>query len=252
LLSTVGYVDLRTKQEAQLCDLIVSKLAQYDNTYLAPIRHIRLRKTDRRPDSMAVLSERFGPPDSNPLRVGVNPFLYPTFNQLLDDLFIEYLSDRVEPFTYGSRWILINQSGVILAPPLWVSDTSRAIGHTSASWLISAIPSELGIIPGSSWDIEIAARNAAGIRWRAAPFVLAFTTEEAMTIALRHEKALYLMKREGVFKETTLTELERGKYVRVLVISNHVAGPRGGLVLAQVTPSIPPIVLDFYGGDPST
>jgi hypothetical protein len=87
-----------------------------------------------------------------------------SFHDILDDLFVNYLSSHVDPFTYGSQWIIEGEpAGTrLLVPVQWVSQPGHSINEIAPEWLSSSF-AELGLTPNTRWEILAISDTIRGI-----------------------------------------------------------------------------------------
>jgi hypothetical protein len=88
--------------------------------------------------------------------VFLDPRAYTTFGELIDDLFMDYLSSRFPVESYGDRWVLENVfPSQIPAPLEWVEQAPCPLRELKAKdWKYSAAPAELLITPKSWFSIH--------------------------------------------------------------------------------------------------
>jgi hypothetical protein len=83
----------------------------------------------------------------------VDPSAYSSLAHLLDDIFVEYLSDRFPPFSYGKLWHLQRErwgGAAPLALDWWYTDGSR-YQHDAVHLLES--PGKYGVSSNSAWQV---------------------------------------------------------------------------------------------------
>jgi hypothetical protein len=74
----------------------------------------------------------------------VAPDRYGTLRELLDDLYISYLSSKFPPSTYGENWVLVGKARCIV-PLVWLSAIGASV-HTIAEGWQSIRPSDAGLV----------------------------------------------------------------------------------------------------------
>src|SRR5262249_13449980 len=68
--------------------------------------------------------------------------------------FTHFLADHYPPFTYGSRWLLVDTqpwAPRLLVPWDWLTCTSKDQYRLDPGWSTAISPSQCGLTPGSSW-----------------------------------------------------------------------------------------------------
>lgn len=68
---------------------------------------------------------------------------YDTLRELLDDLYVSYLSSQFPPFSYGEDWVLVGEARCIV-PLFWLSAIGASV-HTIANGWQSVRPSDAGL-----------------------------------------------------------------------------------------------------------
>jgi hypothetical protein len=151
ILRTTAYVDLRRKSPAELAELIADKLRSVTKRTPRP-RHILVSKDFDATGQILFWAAIAKGESYENLCIAVDPQQYSSFDEILDDLFANYLFSHFGPFTYGSKWIISEEGlgGRLLVPAQWVTD--HVIHEIAPEWIFSSI-AELGLIPNTSWDI---------------------------------------------------------------------------------------------------
>lgn len=151
LLPTVGYVDLTKLNPTDFVEIIIKKL---NIGIEIPFKNKIINKDElfieRR--TLLTISDHS---QSNSQDIVFNLSEYKSFDEILDDLFLHYLYDKVAPFTYGSQWILTGQPfGMrMLVPINWINKPI-AINELSLDWTKMVKLESLGIFPGSRLEIS--------------------------------------------------------------------------------------------------
>jgi TIR domain-containing protein len=90
-----------------------------------------------------------------------DPTCYTSLHMFLDDLYMNYLSERFEAVSYGCAWVLKedprSQNGIhperLLVPWSWlVQDTPRRVAEIEPFWGRSSLPGN-GIAEGAVWKV---------------------------------------------------------------------------------------------------
>jgi hypothetical protein len=145
-------VDLRRKSPAALAELIAEKLRSVTKGTHRE-RHILVPQDFDTADYVL-----FSTPlkDHTGLYIAVDPQQYLSFRDILDDLFINYFSSHVDPFTYGSQWIVRGEPfrKRLIVPIQWVSQPWHTINEIAPEWLYSSLV-ELGLTSNTHWHISV-------------------------------------------------------------------------------------------------
>ena len=117
---------------------------------------------------------------------------YSSIQALLDDLYLHYLTDRFKPLTYGSIWIMQEESlsyDRLLVPWSWLL-TRQSSSEMEHRWLHQTSLSECGLVPRSSWRIRDTSNiEAMGVA----------VNDERIWRAMRSSaKATYFFRRHGI------------------------------------------------------
>ncbi len=174
-------------------------------------------------------------------RLLVNPAAYPSLEQLLDDIFINLLSDSIPPYTYGSEWIIASSYRRLqaLVPLEWLSARSSSIRGVAPSWGKSVSPSDQGIEPGSGWEILLKSgatlNDFTSLVEQAALF--GFATNNLDTVhALRGNiKEAWRVGHNGGFTRHSLDTLDQSKYRFRCVFADDIGAGLGGQILVELT-----------------
>ncbi|HJT57734.1 MAG TPA: CHAT domain-containing protein [Ktedonobacteraceae bacterium] len=89
--------------------------------------------------------------------IAIKPTSFVSLQDLLDRIFIDYLANLHEPFTYGKRWVLATEDHEVkrlIVPWKWLSNTNRdlAVRQFDPQW--SKHPCETyGLVAGTRWQI---------------------------------------------------------------------------------------------------
>lgn len=146
----------------------------------------------------------------------VDPSAYSSLGHLLDDVFVEYLSNRFPPFSYGKLWHLQRErwgGAAPLALDWWYTDDSR-YQHDAGSLLES--PSKYGVSSNSTWEI-VDGKPAYTVT------VAAYDDWLVDTIIRRPKSALQLMT--NVMTAVKIDDFVRDNFAVVAVLTNFFFGP---------------------------
>lgn len=91
--------------------------------------------------------------DGQRLLVDIDAF--PTVGELLEALFMGFLSERFAPFSYGREWLLVSEWGPhVLAPISWLQAGCIAVSRVDPEWMTMRSLNEVGVDRDSRWKIE--------------------------------------------------------------------------------------------------
>jgi len=88
--------------------------------------------------------------------VAFQPSAFPNIESVLDEVFINYLSTRFDPFTYGLEWVLVEDGrhcNRIIGPWEFVCDLFKIPLMSISKWALSTSPDECGFAPGTRWRV---------------------------------------------------------------------------------------------------
>jgi hypothetical protein len=99
-----------------------------------------------RPDAL-LLDIKFGHVHR---RVAIIPSAFGSLQMLLDTLFMHYLSDTVEAYTYGAEWILVGDPFCtrLICPIEWVRTPHVSVTELAPVWAAKTPLDNEGLIPG--------------------------------------------------------------------------------------------------------
>lgn len=198
--TTIGYVDLRTMSPAQLSTLMIEKLSIFAREHALPahevVEHDGVYWPASRPE-VAMIDVKLHAPG---LRVAINPSAYKSLQALLDTIFTHYLVSSVNPYSYGSQWILIGDpfSTRTSCPLKWIHNVGRPTVELSASWASKATLFDEGIVGGSYWTISalsdhVVRRGFCGVLTNNSELVNLLTAEaKAIAFLVRHSQQFHL------------------------------------------------------------
>lgn len=175
---------------------------------------IRVRENSPGPDAYAL----------------INPTAYGNIKELLDELFIEALTERFNPYSYGAEWILSSQSPnrmQVAAPLAWASGGGiQSILQLSPEWYDTGLK-EVGILPGSRWEVE-------DFRWGRKYYGVVTNSETLCNTLLRKPKAIALVRNK--LKSISINELDESKYAFKCVLRDWLDRGYSGQILTEVNP----------------
>ena len=153
ILPTVGYVDLRKLRPADFVEVIIKKL---NLNIEISFKNKIIRSNEMQMERKALLTISDHTINSG-TDIVFNLNHYKTFDQILDDLFIFYLHKFVDPFSYGSQWVLIGEpfNMRILTPLEWVINRNVALIELTPNWTKNVDLRSLGIFPGGILEINL-------------------------------------------------------------------------------------------------
>jgi hypothetical protein len=86
----------------------------------------------------------------------IDPAAYENLGDLLDELFLEALSDTFPPYTYGDKWILAGGDRwdqTVIAPLIWAASDRQPVFKVAPGWQKST-PAIQEITAGSHWSVH--------------------------------------------------------------------------------------------------
>jgi hypothetical protein len=246
LLRTVGYIDLRDRTPAQLCELVEEKLRLLAKSSSLRPRHILASKDAGELDAEYASLEmrKYNQNQDLGVRILIDPDSYLTIGEMLDDLFIHYLSDTVQPYSYGSEWLIASGgegfSNLVLVPLIWIGQPLQPVHGIAASWLTSVSPKDLGMSRGTKWTICLIkeSNQVSHECWNVrAVYALGCNTSDMRKRLLRHSKAAYLLLRDGYLARVTLEDFRPEHFKHVDVVTDWLDIATGA---ALVETGVPP------------
>lgn len=213
LPNTIGYVDLRKMSPSTLCELVKQKLEQFDSTNSFSKKHFLQNKDEDVPNGLYARFSFscFQGDDYRGGNILIKPNEYKNLGELLDDIYINYLSNFFPPYSYGANWIITNHRFNILVPPDWVIHRGEPIYNINPNWIKYVTLEKLNIVVDSYFEIiGIKERPKNGMRWRDLPKVYAFgsNNKELVDLVLKNSKAIALLKQKGFISDTTVNEYD--------------------------------------------
>jgi hypothetical protein len=148
------------------------------------------------------------------LTIYINPESYESINALLDDLFINYLSAFVKPYSYGQEWMLVGQSfrALYLAPWDWIHHVEKPIHNIDPNWAINTSLHEQEIHPSTDWKIEIYDNGSEEEFSDSGFYGVALNDEIIADTLLSNPKAIHLLYRDEYLHPCDLEQLNPQEY----------------------------------------
>lgn len=104
------------------------------------------------PDGYAAVTVSADPGEE--LVVAVRPDCYESFQKLLDDIYVQYLSRTFKPHTYGRDWVLSSfTTGPVPVPFEWVLEPGTGIQELNSGWAGSVAPSQILMSAGEVYSV---------------------------------------------------------------------------------------------------
>jgi hypothetical protein len=143
---------------------------------------------------------------------------YSSIHAFLDDLYLDYLTDAFKPFTYGSIWILEEDSDLshhVLLPWSWLLK-KQSSSEMESEWLHNTPLSDCWLLPRTSWRI----RRTATLE----PGGLAVNDERIIQAMRQSPKAEYFLRAEGVLLDQPISEVSSDYRFRCVISHNRIFG----------------------------
>lgn len=212
LSQTIGYINLQKKSPSELCALILKKLRP--DQKIQP-RHMFVSSENKYyyPGYALFESGLFLEGKRSILNIIIDPDRYSAFDEILDDLFVHYLSHYVEPFSYGSQWLIRGEPNNthLLVPHEWVCHPGDPTCEIAPGWSASTSPEDFGITKNSRWEIIGIGEDRHGLTdFQGMPkaYVLGCNDQEISQMVLSNAKAVVLLLRKGNLKKITLDDFK--------------------------------------------
>lgn len=163
-----------------------------------------------------------------------DPEAYPSTQCVLDDLFMNYLSERTEPLTYGKEWLLSGKArkgrGInperIVAPWSYLEFLwERALATYDMHWAAKP-PAEYELVGGSVWEIEWEKniRNDPDFILYHMPIGLAVNSDELLEAVMFGDgKQPILLEKAGYLTQVEFHDVNPRDYRHTIVIQNAYA-----------------------------
>lgn len=137
---------------------------------------------------------------------------YESLADVLDDLYICYLTGKYKPMTYGSSWVLVKilqREGTILVPSNWIDFDSKIDFKLSHEWAYRS-PIEVGIQERTRWKIV----PVESLK----EYLVLCINDDILIDALSHPKALYILKDVGIIKYGKHNDIDKSQFKKVIPI----------------------------------
>jgi len=125
---------------------------------------------------------------------------YEVIGQLLNDIYQQYLADRFDPLTYGSKWIL--QGGqpqwIVLGPWALLSETTNNY-EAFRDWGMNMAINNCSLIERSPWTVVAPILGDA--------YGIGGTDAELISVMVNEPKMFVIALREGIFRRADPSEL---------------------------------------------
>jgi hypothetical protein len=165
----------------------------------------------------------------------MNPDAYSSFQSMLDDLFINYLSNEVTPYSYGAEWVLSGWWSLPIAVSWeWTWNVGVSVTQLNPSWASLTLPSEINIKPGTHWDIEIFAKTNISQNC----FGIVSNNIEIVEILLSNPKAYAMLEERGYFVRREVNEINAKEYKFKYVLGDWLRRDLRGLVLEDANKNL--------------
>jgi hypothetical protein len=115
--------------------------------------------------------------------VVIRPADYAMAAHILDVLYINYLSDRFEPFTYGTSWVLSTNDGlggIVAIDPRWVQDGKGVVPDAAVSRRMTEPPDRYNLSPRETFGVQTGSLDA--------PKIVAATDPWITQVLIRNPK----------------------------------------------------------------
>jgi hypothetical protein len=147
----------------------------------------------------------------------VDPEAYGSIRDLLDDLYVNYLHDRVPVLSYGERWLLSvgRWPELLVAPWYWFSRRGTTLRDDLRVWLRTTTPAAAGLHRGSHAGVLLPESDLR----REDFLVIATNLDVVHEIATTQPKGLALLARELV--TVPPEEFDGERYRHAIVLSCH-------------------------------
>jgi hypothetical protein len=246
-LSQTQYIDLRTNLVPSVLDLLQTRIssiitrrmpkhAVIDDCFAGWYDHSLPYHAYGFPTYISIVldqrpSRSRTPPDKQRKEqmAVFDPNAYLTTQSILDDLFMSYISNRVEPLEYGKEWVLKGRSGKkahginpdrIVAPWSHLEfGWSRRTAEYDVSWAMEA-PSQYDLVAGSVWEIKWSKNNDMGLYDQ--PLGLAVNSDDLYEAVLYGDgKQPILLEAAGYLEGAEFQDVDSKRYRHSIVIENN-------------------------------
>ncbi|MFY9620397.1 MAG: hypothetical protein WAM70_09970 [Pyrinomonadaceae bacterium] len=160
-----------------------------------------------------------------------DPEAYPSTQRVLDDLFMNYLSDRTEPLSYGKEWLLSGKAhrggGInperIVAPWSYLEFLwAKELAAYDMYWAAKP-PRDYDLVGGSVWDIrwKHKTRDDPVSSHYEKPIGLAVNSDELLEAVMFGDgKQPAMLERAGYLTQVEFRDVDPSHYRHTLVIEN--------------------------------
>jgi hypothetical protein len=169
---------------------------------------------------------------------------YSCIRAFLDDLYINYLKDRFEPFTYGSRWVLeedlsLRYPRLLLVPWPWLT-CPHASPQMENHWLYHTPLDECGLRPGTRWVVRMVPDVE--------PIGLATNDERNFRVMRTNPKAEHLLRLLGVLRCQSMYEASEDYSFRFVISFQSIFGAPilPGTAIVQTQKALPEDKMDYW------
>lgn len=136
--------------------------------------------------------------------IAINPTAFGSVQELLDEIYIHYLSSTLSPYSYGEQWVLCGEpfNTRIACPIDWIQTDALPITDCVPDWGSRTSLADQGFDPGSRWMLVLKGDYGFGDSF----YGLKTNNAELFAIANKHAKAIsYLMSQRGL-SESSVSE----------------------------------------------
>ena len=166
---------------------------------------------------------------------------YPCMHAFLDELYLNYLTDKYEPFTYGSIWTLVETScyARLLVPWSWLLNRESS-SEMASEWLHHTALNECGLLPSTFWCI----RRMEVLE----PRGLAVNDERIWHAMQRSPKAEYLLRHRGILLDLPFAKVSSAYRHRIVFWGYDISGTGHlpGWALVQSEKTLPEDLLHYW------
>jgi len=138
---------------------------------------------------------------------------YESLVDILDDLYICYLTDKYKPMTYGNSWVLMGMFGrvsIILVPNDWLDFENKEDFNLSHKWVYSS-PKEVGIYGRTRWKI-VAVNTLKDY------FALGIN-DDILLNAFSHPKSIFTLRNMGIIKYGEYDDIDKNQFRKIIPIN---------------------------------
>jgi hypothetical protein len=187
----------------------------------------------------------------------IDPDKYATFGEFIDELFVNYLSDRFPKFSYGSKWVLAAKPSARVAAPLeWAERAPCPLRELSTKqWKFRTTLEEQYVVPSSLWRVSPIGKGDGfyGVALKTEKLALAYQQ-------WRIPKELISPPSLDILERVQFQDIDESQYPYRLVLQDNqrhsrskkgrLGPPRGWGIWAETRP-VPKEQLEFLIIDPA-